>query len=81
MSEGIGGNVFLSRGFRVGVNNITFTKINKWSHRVYEVGINEVAEEVKRKGFEVVKAGERFLKVIFNSDEDVYRFYHLVMSI
>ena len=81
MSEGIGGNVFLSRGFRVGVNNITFTKINKWNHRVYGIGISEVAEEAKRKGFEVVKVGEYFLKVVFNSDEDVYRFYHLVMSI
>jgi hypothetical protein len=81
MSGSIGGNVFLSRGFRVGENNITFTKINKWNHRVYEIGINEVAEEVKRKGFEVVKVGEHFLKVIFNSDADVHRFYHLVMSI
>ena len=57
MSGSIRGNVFLSRGFRAGENNITFTKINKWNHRVYEIGINEVSEEVKRKGFEVVKVG------------------------
>ena len=75
------GNYENWHGFRKGENDITWTKINKWSHKDYEIGIEQVVELAKFNGFEIIRYSNAYLRTVFNSAKDINKFYKLVMSI
>ena len=67
-------------GFRIGENEITYDRINYWNHSD-EIKINQVALEAEKAGFKIVLKNDDFLRVIFESLEDVNKFYSLVVAI
>lgn len=72
----------LSHGFKVGKNDITITKIDYWRHnRELPNGIDGLALSSKNAGFEISNCSNNFLTIRFNTDEDIDKFYNLVISL
>ena len=44
--------------FRIGENSITWTRINKWSHKGCEIGVSEAAEKARKESFKAVRVGK-----------------------
>jgi hypothetical protein len=67
-------------GYKVGANCITLARVNYWNH-IDEVSIDKVVSEAKKEGFKVFAHSDDFLQVVFESLEDLNRFYSLVVAI
>lgn len=69
----------LTHGFRYGVNNITFTKINKWTSCRFD-DFGGLVDYLKNNKVDVVELGRAWLKVRLKSERDVHILYSTVMK-
>ncbi|MBU3177652.1 hypothetical protein KPL47_15060 [Clostridium estertheticum] len=70
----------LSHGFMVGVNNVTYTKCIKWCNGSINKEMDFIVVKARESGFEVVSFDTTWLKIIINNDDDVNKFYNLVLT-